>query len=32
VWVLLVVFLASVAIWIVRLVWHFNGVPADRAV
>ncbi len=32
VWVLLVVFLASVAIWIVRLVWHFNRVPADRAV
>ena len=32
VWVLFVVFLASVAIWIVRLVWHFNRVPRDKAV
>ena len=32
VWGLFVVFLVSVAIWIVRLIWHFNRVPADRAV
>jgi len=30
--VLFVAFLASVAIWVVRLVWHFNRMPADRAV
>jgi hypothetical protein len=32
VWVLFVVFLASVAIWIVQLIWHFNRVPVDRDV